>query len=481
MASETCGWRKTKDKDNIDHEKLDNFIELVLSKYTFQSPDDKLYQIAGEQAYNIINNNSLTPDLVIYNKAFNKNLCFYDFKGNSFNPFPRKKFKFEFRGNDDKKQKDIGSNYSNEDDIQWADADINELEKDQFAFCKLPGQLEKQGDNIDDILDFKNDDLEEELIMKEIEHEEEEKNIINNFDLNIFNSEVPKETKDASNNESSNINNEFDMGFLTQMAQNVYGMKIEDNESQENYSRDGESIKDKFGLKSILGDDGESESLNNSIMKPNDIIENKENSLIKTNISKSETPLKPEPVKTNLNSKAYVPKNLVFTDSNQADKGNTTKNNKAIPGFPIFPPQFMNFMSNYMNNMQQNNSNSKKESVNEKPTKESKASFDIIDDPINIIYKNLFEKGWFVQVNDRKMINFNSYELLEFMEIHSKSGKDLYDLSITDYHTDMYFNPPTLLENLRDVITQFKASMALQIHMSKMNQSKFPAPKTNKK
>lgn len=141
--SATTNWRKGKEKSTIDYNKLDSFIELALSKFEYKEPLSALYQATGSHAYYIINNNSLTPDLVIFNEVFNKNVCFYDFKGGSYNPFPRKKFNIEQkkRKNFDKsnlQQDDLNSHGSYEEEPQWVDVEIGELDKVDLQFQSLP-------------------------------------------------------------------------------------------------------------------------------------------------------------------------------------------------------------------------------------------------------------------------------------------------------------------------------------------------------
>jgi len=93
-----------------------------------------------------------------------------------------------------------------------------------------------------------------------------------------------------------------------------------------------------------------------------------------------------------------------------------------------------------------------------------------IEDPVQIIYKNLYEKHWFVHTdgdnNLKKLINFNSMELLEFLELNDKEGK-IDKFTIQDYTSDMYFNPKTLLENLRETLGQLRSKMTSQMNFGK--------------
>jgi hypothetical protein len=72
-----------------NHAKLDEFIQNSLDKYAFIDPWKQLYDTTGTYANFIISNKSAIPDLVIYNKKFNKNECFLNADMTKYNSFPR--------------------------------------------------------------------------------------------------------------------------------------------------------------------------------------------------------------------------------------------------------------------------------------------------------------------------------------------------------------------------------------------------------
>ena len=87
--------------------KLDDYIQSCLHKYKpVEHPDKSLYDNTLEKDHDsIISRKSTIPDLVIWNKKFNKNDCFYDTQLETKNDFPR--FTFYLRlGNKDKNKKD---------------------------------------------------------------------------------------------------------------------------------------------------------------------------------------------------------------------------------------------------------------------------------------------------------------------------------------------------------------------------------------
>jgi hypothetical protein len=81
--------RKTIVKGTIDLKGFDDFVQKALDRYSFIEPWDELYEATDTYSKLIISNKSAIPDLVIFNKKFNKNYCFFETKKNPFNPFPR--------------------------------------------------------------------------------------------------------------------------------------------------------------------------------------------------------------------------------------------------------------------------------------------------------------------------------------------------------------------------------------------------------
>lgn len=81
--------RKTYFKGFSDHKALDDFIQNSLEKYKFVDPTEEMYLTTGVYSKYIISNKSAIPDLVIWNKKFNKNDCFYDTTSKEYSGFPR--------------------------------------------------------------------------------------------------------------------------------------------------------------------------------------------------------------------------------------------------------------------------------------------------------------------------------------------------------------------------------------------------------
>ena len=86
---------------------LDGFIQDCLNKYKpVEDPDPIMYTntTTEEEKNLIISRKSTIPDLVIWNKNFNKNECFFDADTEKQSDFPRYRFYLRL-GNKDKNAK----------------------------------------------------------------------------------------------------------------------------------------------------------------------------------------------------------------------------------------------------------------------------------------------------------------------------------------------------------------------------------------
>ena len=148
-------------KNNL--KKLDNFIQESLYKYIQVKAWDELYKNTGKDHKEIISNKSTIPDLVIYNKGFNKLDCFYYPNKKRENiKFPRILFLLR-----PKKVKEYNPSSSN---IVFNEQKKNE---EKFEFKSIPKEIEDKyiGNN-----------------------KEEEKNMINELNdfMKINNDKQPK-------------------------------------------------------------------------------------------------------------------------------------------------------------------------------------------------------------------------------------------------------------------------------------------------
>ena len=75
---------------------------------------------------------------------------------------------------------------------------------------------------------------------------------------------------------------------------------------------------------------------------------------------------------------------------------------------------------------------------------------DYLENPSLILKKNLTKKNWLVLNKDNSIIhNFNSEELLKYLEDQIKNDVSLEEFTINDYDTDVVFPAKVIFENLK--------------------------------
>ena len=94
---------------------LDNFIQQCLDKFKFIDPKKEFYDATGDEKDLVISHKSTIPDLVIWNKKFNKNECFEEGNTKKMNSFPRFQFYLRIKSNkpDKDKKKEKKNNQQN--------------------------------------------------------------------------------------------------------------------------------------------------------------------------------------------------------------------------------------------------------------------------------------------------------------------------------------------------------------------------------
>jgi hypothetical protein len=123
------------DKNNsqqIDtmHKKLDKFIQNCLNKFKFVEVKSDIYSKVGKDKNSIISHKSTIPDLVIWNKPFNKNECF-DMKDlNKYNKYPRTPFYLRLTNKEEKnKNRNALSPNNTKDEFSPIESLVNLVDK----------------------------------------------------------------------------------------------------------------------------------------------------------------------------------------------------------------------------------------------------------------------------------------------------------------------------------------------------------------
>ncbi len=156
--------RKTEYKGFHDFKKLDDFIQSSLEKFKLVEPMKELYDATKNDANSIVSHKSTIPDLVIWNKKFNKNECFYNADLNKDNPFPRFQFFLRVKGtkNDKEKKKEKEKNKNNKK-LKKKGVFEKNIQKE-----KIPPKKENEVKNLSQLLNMNNNEKNKSSKMKEI-------------------------------------------------------------------------------------------------------------------------------------------------------------------------------------------------------------------------------------------------------------------------------------------------------------------------
>ena len=112
---------------------FDDFIQTALDKYSYTQEIPKLDESAVKFQDYILNEESQIPDLIIYNKPFNKNECFSGYYNHGFNKYPRKKFVLNAK---DKKENENNENIEKQNEETKIEKEDNEIKEDKSKKVK---------------------------------------------------------------------------------------------------------------------------------------------------------------------------------------------------------------------------------------------------------------------------------------------------------------------------------------------------------
>ena len=110
---------------------LDDFIQKCLNMFKFVDPKEEFYIATGKEKDLIISHKSTIPDLVIWNKTFNKNECFEEANTKKPNPFPR--YQFFLRIKSTKSEKDKKKEKKNEKKEKKSEKSHKNKKKDDIS------------------------------------------------------------------------------------------------------------------------------------------------------------------------------------------------------------------------------------------------------------------------------------------------------------------------------------------------------------
>ena len=222
----------------------DEWIQNLLNHYKYCEEKKEFDENTGDDVDLIISHKPIIPDLVIYNKTFNKNNCFVEGNIKERNNFPRKQFYIRFTDKDKEefkkfnanrkkeKEKKIENNYSSsdlkKDNNNYnnnTDNNLKKIESINEEIQKNEKKNEEINENIDKNGDNNNEEKEKEKTEKVEEENDSDSEEDNNNEENEDEEKEEKENENDPNGESKNkekkefninvngIQNNFDDGI----------------------------------------------------------------------------------------------------------------------------------------------------------------------------------------------------------------------------------------------------------------------------
>ena len=412
--------------------KLDDFIQFSLDKYFYVDSWEKLYIVSGDNHYDIISDKSTIPDLIIYNKSFNKNKCFfYANKNDKYNKFPRVQFLLrpkKFKNYDpsctygDEKEE---ANTNNDKKVEK-----NEFEFSPFEFKSIPKEIENKYLN-------SNDNSEHNMLFDELkEFVKDDKDNSNEIKVKLIHENKNEIISDEIINKEKNIQEYKD---------NLGKKDKKENNNLEKKSNQGKIIENNSKNKQI--------QINNMNINFN-------NNIVMNNYLMFQ-----QKMLQNIQYQNYLNKirknNIYNLNNNQDNKFNSFVNKKEIINNNINNPQIIN---NNINNKTSNTNNEsgKNKTINAisyyKNTDgiNEKEEFEKYINNLDEILKNYMNKRNWIVMDNRSNIpvnKFNSEELYYFLNTVISTHENI-NYSICDLETDFFFNPIDIHEKLANMFNK---------------------------
>ena len=566
---------------------LDDFIQNSLDKFFFVEPWKNLYENTEIFSRYIISNKSTIPDLIIFNKTFNKNDCFEGADRNYFNKFPRMRFilrprykKFYnpcdtigkneniFIGNKnfnrEKRFSGKNNNFSNQNNkymkplkkyIPEGDFEdgliLSKLSPDNIFETNNNDNLninnnnifkneekqkeeklsEKKEENIE--LNFSKKIPEKKIIPKSKTNEEQyddeeepewENDDVTNYTTRITFKEIPKDLKEKAekeidkrekvdvynnnvlqtlNEDNKKDKNEKDktLKFEENKSGNIFEqlenfLKLDENNTNENKNENfNNNFFDNYNNNTINNNNlpfnnnynkkRNNYFYNNNNLNVNNINQNLQlqNMQLRYQIQQQQTQQAQLQLYF-LQQQQYLNYIQIQNLQNQMMNGfygNIPNNNQRNP--MINMNMNMNFSLNNNNNNSKNIENKNNNINNDENEEEDPMMNDFttdnkyynptvfLENPALIVKKNLIEKNWFLMKDGKILGNYNSEELLFLLDEKIKEGNSFNNINISDYQTDVVFQPKILYEILKEHVSKIKKKYLESKFLNQINNS----------
>ena len=379
--------------NNSLHKNLDKFIQNCLNKFQFVEPKKELYDICGEDNNSIISHKSTIPDLVIWNKSFNKNECFEGCDTSEISPFPRYKFFLRFNQTKDKKKKSDkkkkkSKNKSNNTEQKDSSNKSNLKSNSEINEEKVFGKSTPlETNNSDGVVDFM-----EQLDLKRNKDE----NTKENYNAQDSRDKTDKKEKNKSPIGENKINNDISI----------------------NYKNSTDFI--------------------NSISSHHHSEQNNQKLLSNSN-SKSFNNINNFKYNNSVSSKKFNSNNQIFKNSSFQNINNYSNSH-------YYESKYRN--SNLYNSFFSTNNSNKYSLLSSSVKNDKKSMNDYYQNQfkqnellMNLVYSYLDKKGWIVFNNNRNYIcSFTSFELFAFLTNILKNNNELKNYFVGMTENSSMFN-----------------------------------------
>ena len=409
---------------------LDNFIQSSLHKFFFVDPWKELYDNVGEYSHFVISNKSTIPDLIIYNKTFNKNECFVGMNNKKMNKFPRKRFilrpkyRKEYNPNDTLCDKEMITQTFKV--IQNGDSYESELIKEQLKRYQIVSCKSN-----DDVISKK--DVSKECVVVNCESVEGDKlfdkleEMLNKGNDNKMQQQIKKE-------EVCDVNDFFDKYDCKGNTITQTGKQEQHEHKQTNQQKINTNIIINYDL---------------SVLPQQHLTQSNSNTTIPyQSYQQHIQPNSPFPNMNmlSLHSKQYPPQSNMNTHiiENKDDLALIQKNKTNYGMIELFGTE-------------KDEENDDDPMMNDFHTDYSLINpIVFLENPALIIKKNIVDPKWFIMKDNKIIGNYNSEELLFFLNEKHDDPQYLDTIWINDYNTDLAFKPKNLHEILKEKVPGLK-------------------------
>ena len=513
--------RKVSTQGFSDFQKFDDFIQNSLDKFKFVDPMPEMYEATGNDANFIISHKSTIPDLVIWNKTFNKNECFEGADYNADNPFPRFQFYLRVKtikpGDPNQKKKKEKKVVKEKPKIkppsEKSSTNLKGVKKNSIT---QGTPMNSQGNNSFGENDNSQEDIELVKAFNEIKlgpqpHQNNPmtNNAMENNQIeNEENFEMPNE--DMKNLKGKDpLMFDFDINNLrgednTKDKNSIKTNPMPNNQNFDQFNQDNMNKEDPNVFQNFMNKDYENMFFNNSTSNQPPIQNKEDNNMFNIlsssnqqsqqnqmmlndpRSSSSSSLDRSQKKKKKDSMKGQKKPKVSSKGSFRGDEFQNNPNQNFNPQGNFFPPnQFQEKQPFFDNNPNQGNMNNFPMS----PPNMYQNNFMLQQQQQNEILLNIvanyFEKkGWIMIGNDgRIMAQFTSFELFQFLTEKLNSYFNIAMIAITDIENNLVFTGDKIyyiLSQTLPIIIQAKQNQLMMIEQNNYNNNKKNKKKKSK-